>query len=260
MIKLDWNDISIIPSKISKIDSRSEINPFDENGKLPIYTAPMDMVIDNDNVSLFDDNKINICLPRNIKTNDNNHFHSFGLDEIINMFNNDQKMPNRILIDIANGNMNKLFDISKKIKNKYGDKIELMVGNIANPKTYKELCKIGVDYVRSGVGAGSACFIEGTKIKTVDGYKNIECVENGDVVLTHTGQYKLVINKISYKSYDNLLSVNNNISTKDHEYYVVEKRNIDLLNDDNIHQYCKWIKARELDKNIHYLVKSNKSV
>jgi len=32
-----------------------------------------------------------------------------------------------------------------------------MVGNIANPETYKEYCEIGVDYIRVGVGSGSAC-------------------------------------------------------------------------------------------------------
>jgi hypothetical protein len=37
----------------------------------------------------------------------------------------------RVPIDVANGH--KLWQISKKIKEKFGDDIELMVGNIANP-------------------------------------------------------------------------------------------------------------------------------
>ena len=49
-MKLDWNDISIVPEILSDISSRSEINPF-LDGKLPLFTAPMDTVIDENNIS-----------------------------------------------------------------------------------------------------------------------------------------------------------------------------------------------------------------
>jgi len=160
MIKFDWNDISIVPEVLSEISSRSEIDVFLENGNLPIFTAPMDMVIDEDNIKSFDDNKINICLPRNIKydiSKSNKHFYSYGLDEIIELFNNNQILPKKVLIDIANGHLLKLYNISRKIKEKFGNDIELMVGNIANPETYRKYCEIGVDYIRVNIGSGSAC-------------------------------------------------------------------------------------------------------
>ena len=53
MIKLDWNDISIIPETLSSISSRSEINPY-LDGKLPLFTAPMDTVIDENNIEEFE--------------------------------------------------------------------------------------------------------------------------------------------------------------------------------------------------------------
>ena len=46
--KFDWNDISIVPDCISSISSRKEVNPF-YNDKLPLFTAPMDTVIDHSN-------------------------------------------------------------------------------------------------------------------------------------------------------------------------------------------------------------------
>ena len=159
MKKFDWNDITIIPDTLSTIASRSEINPL-QNGKLPIFTAPMDMVIDENNISEFELNNVNVCLPRNVKFDslkNDNYFYSYGLDEMIELFESGKELPKKVLIDVANGHMLKLWEISKRIKEKYGNNIELMVGNIANPDTYRKYCEIGVDWIRVGIGGGSAC-------------------------------------------------------------------------------------------------------
>ena len=155
--KFDWNDISIVPDCISSISSRKEVNPF-YNNKLPLFTAPMDTVIDHSNSKEFENCGINVCLPRNVKYSElknDNYFYSYGLDEIIELVESKSKLPKRILIDVANGHMQKLFYISKVIKDNY--QVELMIGNIANPKTYEKYCEIGVDYIRVGIGGGSAC-------------------------------------------------------------------------------------------------------
>jgi len=158
-MKFDWNDISIVPETLSSISSRKEVNPT-YSGKLPIFTAPMDKVIDETNVNQFVENNINVCLPRHVKyevVKNEDYFYSYGLDEIIEILDKKSQLPKRILIDVANGHMQKLYDTAKKIKQTYGDKIELMIGNIANPDTYKKYCEIGVDYIRVGIGGGSAC-------------------------------------------------------------------------------------------------------
>jgi IMP dehydrogenase/GMP reductase len=159
-IKLDWNDVTIVPAELSSISSRSEINPYTADGKLPLFTAPMDTVIDDSNIKSFIENGINICLPRHVKYEElknESYFYSYGLDEIIELIESDAELPRRVLIDVANGHMQRLYDVSKQIKEKYGDQIELMVGNIANPNTYRKYCEIGVDYIRVGIGGGSAC-------------------------------------------------------------------------------------------------------
>jgi len=156
MVKFDLNDISLYPSEISDISSRNDIDIYLKNKNLPIYTAPMDTVIDIDNIDVFNINKINMCLPRYLNNNNDNYFHSYGLDDVIKLFESDN-LPKKLLIDVANGNMFKLWDMTKKIKEKYGNDIEIMVGNIANPKTYKKYCEINVDYIRCGIGGGSVC-------------------------------------------------------------------------------------------------------
>lgn len=43
------------------------------------------------------------------------------------------------------------------------------------------------------IAGGFPCAPAGTKIKTIDGYKNIEDIKKGDMVLTHNGVYKPVV-------------------------------------------------------------------
>lgn len=259
-MKFDWNDISIVPAILSDISSRNEVDTRNKDNKLPLFTAPMDMVISAANVDKFYNSGLNITLPRHIKYDElknDNYFYSYGLDEIIDILDNKVKLPPKVLIDIANGNMRKLYDTSKRIKEVYGDNIELMIGNIANPETYRMFCDIGVDYCRVSVGSGSACFVGDTIVNTKNGNKKISNIENGDFVLTHTGVYKEVINTIQYNTTENLININDTISTNDHKYYVIDTKYIDKVTDDNIHKYAIWISAEDLDPENHLLVEVN---
>ena len=45
-IYYSYNDVTIMPGVISEIEHRSECNPYDEEDMLPLFTAPMDTVVD----------------------------------------------------------------------------------------------------------------------------------------------------------------------------------------------------------------------
>lgn len=164
-----YNDVMIKPAVISSIKSRSECNPFLENGKLPIFTAPMNTVIDLENRQLFEDNHIMTILPRNIEFKERyesvmrGEWAAFSLSEFIEKFcgytyiTNNTQTPWRVLIDIANGHMRMLYDAVKEAKKQFKDKIEIMVGNIANPETYRIAYEAGVSYIRCGIGSGEVC-------------------------------------------------------------------------------------------------------
>ena len=156
--KFDFNDISLIPATISYVSSRSDINIYN-NEKLPLFVAPMDTVIDENNYKTFLELGLNVCIPRGCKgTFSNDCFISYGLEEIENIVygTDNRKLPYNVLIDVANGHSIRAIVVAKRIVTDHPH-VNLMVGNIANPETYKEYCKIGVWGVRCGIGGGSAC-------------------------------------------------------------------------------------------------------
>lgn len=164
MLKFDFDDILLEPAIISPIESRKTINLL-QNGMLPLFTAPMDTVVNSENAISFINNKVRVVLPRNdngiaVSSSHTKLWMSFGLDEFINAYLD--KTPSMshahyILIDIANGHMEKLLLTVEKAKNKYGKDIVLMVGNVAHPNTYIKLSNAGADYVRIGIGNGGGC-------------------------------------------------------------------------------------------------------
>lgn len=160
-MKFDFDDLLIQPSAQSNITSRKNVNVFDEKGMLPLFTAPMDTVIDMNNFNIYENNKIHSIIPRTNKDYvlSSNQWKAVGLDEFKSIFiDNIHDFDKRyILIDIANAHMKKLFELVEKSKLIYGDKLVLMVGNVANPDTYKLLSDAGADFIRLGIGGGSGC-------------------------------------------------------------------------------------------------------
>jgi len=169
--KFDLRDIAIVPTVWSVINSRSEINvnkQFCElDNKLPLMAAPMDTVVSEKNIDNFVKNGIIPCVPRGMRVkglHTSQFFQAFGLQEIekqLQEFDMSGFIPefskfNNILIDIANGHMKKLVNLVKKIKTKF-PLTKIMVGNIANPHTYRNLADAGADYIRVGIGGGAGC-------------------------------------------------------------------------------------------------------
>ena len=163
-----YNDVTIMPGIVSDIQHRSECIPWDDKNKLPLITAPMDTVVNEENFDLFEANHIYAILPRTAPL-DTRKFYStkgkwaaYSLKEFSDLFcNEDDKLPTthklKALIDVANGHMKCVFDLAKKAKSIYGDDLLIMGGNIANPKTYEEYARAGFYAVRVSVGTGCGC-------------------------------------------------------------------------------------------------------
>jgi len=61
-----------------------------------------------------------------------------------------------IVIDIAHGHSDVMFNAIKKLRESCGG-IQLIAGNIATAEAAKELCEVGVDAVKVGIGPGTIC-------------------------------------------------------------------------------------------------------
>jgi len=62
-----------------------------------------------------------------------------------------------LIIDTAHGHSKGVLETVKKLKKKYGNKVDIIAGNIATGDAGKALVKAGADAVKVGIGPGSIC-------------------------------------------------------------------------------------------------------
>ena len=144
--------------------------------------------------------------------------------------------------------------------------------NFNHELTLKNLNEIDVEDIPKHdiLTGGFPCFIEGTKVLTYGGYKNIEDVLLDDKLLTHTGEFQSILNlqkkiyngdlyEIDIKYHSNTINC-----TSEHPFYIREKkREWDSKLNIYIYTFNKpiWKKAIELTKNDYIgMVINNKNI
>lgn len=82
------------------------------------------------------------------------------------------------------------------------------------------------------------CFVAGTKVLTLEGYKNIDDIKIGDYVQTHTGNYEKVYNTMINKEHEKIIDIYSGSqfisSTTNHPHLVYDGKDI------------KWLSANEI--------------
>ena len=160
------DEICLTPAAVSPIKHRSDVIIYNTHNKLPLFTAPMSCVVNMENYSKFEDVGINTIIPRTIhwKTRlqsiNAGHWTAVGFKEAQYLLENPDELTSpkiRLCIDQANGHMEDLITLCFELKGCFGDRIRIMTGNVANPFVYKEYARAGIDYIRCGIGGGSAC-------------------------------------------------------------------------------------------------------
>ena len=183
---LTYDDISLIPTQVSRIKSRTEASTnctfLGLKLKVPVISSPMDSVTGIEMAKeLFNAGSLGIV----------NRFDS-SLDAVLNAkngkgikavsiaLNTDLKTIEKIAakkyiicIDTANANNKEVLKKTEMIKKKFD--VKIIVGNIAHGGTLDELENAGADAVRVGIGGGSVCT---TSIQTGIGIGQVSSLLN----------------------------------------------------------------------------------
>jgi IMP dehydrogenase/GMP reductase len=160
----------------------------------------MDTVIDKGNSFLFKGKGFKICYPRGVESFYKG-FESVSLDEFEKMVNSGLNLRVNILVDIANGHMEKLYNLSKKFIEIYSNS-KLMIGNIANPKTYEKFAEIGVHYIRVGIGGGSGCL---TSANTGVHYPMASLIKECYDIKKQWGYETKIVADGGFRNYDDII-------------------------------------------------------
>ncbi len=62
-----------------------------------------------------------------------------------------------IVIDVAHGHNTRTIEMTKRLRKTFGNKLELIAGNIATAEAARDLARAGADALKVGIGPGAAC-------------------------------------------------------------------------------------------------------
>ena len=183
---LTYDDISLIPTEVSRIKSRTEASTncsfLGLKLNVPVISSPMDSVTGIEMakelsnlgslgiVNRFDSSLDSVLNSKNGK----------GIKAISIALNTNLKTIEKIAaknylicIDTANANNKEVLKKTEMIKKKFN--VKVIVGNIAHGASLEQLENAGADAVRVGIGSGSVCT---TSIQTGIGIGQVSSLLN----------------------------------------------------------------------------------
>ena len=156
-------------------------------------------------------------------------------------------------LDVPNGYIPQIKQLVIDLRAEFPDMI-IFVGNVVTGDITEDLILNGADCVVCGIGGGAQCVLGNTKVKTLDGYKKMRDICEGDLVQTHTGEYHKVLTKLCYNYHYEKININGIECTPEHKLYVVNKKDIDNITEDNYTEFAYWVEACNLDEETQMLI------
>lgn len=272
-VQLDYNDVLIAP-QTTTINHRGEVEIIrnfktlrkdvggyhEEFNCCPIMNANMTQtgtfelvaeLLKNDMIGCIHKfyTAEKICEFCEQNTTDNRFFITIGLRDWQSEIQKLKDCSNykwSILIDVPNAYIPEVENLVKEVRKEFPDRI-IAVGNVCTGDRTQELIKAGANIVK--VGIGPSCFVGDTLIQTSKGLVKIKDIKENDLVLTHTGTYKKVVNTFQFKNKNSLIDINGIKCTKNHKFLVLNKSDIKKVNENNYQKYAYWMEAKDLTEN-----------
>jgi len=282
-LALTYDDIQLVPA-FSEVEHRQDISLRTKVSRnyeieIPLVASPMDTVCEHEMaykmyqlggvgcihrfMTIDEQCKQVKTLISNIKINLTEDIYGSDMESINNHFikipimaaigsNGDfleraislsEVGANVLIIDVAHGHHINVKRAIEAIKAS-NIKVDIIAGNIATAQAAIDLQDWGADGLRVGIGGG--CFTPDMKVKTSEGYVSIIDVKIGDKVYSHNGKLNEVVNKFEFDRDEDIIIINNIECTKNHEFYVVNKKYKSIIDDTNISEYAEWIPAENL--------------
>lgn len=169
LLSLTYDDISLIPTEISRVKSRSEVNIkstfLGEELAVPVLASPMDSVCGIEMARELNSlgcigivNRFDSSLRELFRDESS----SEGIQAVSVSLTADDELLERIAekkmlvcIDTANANNAHVLNKCEEIKKRYN--VKVILGNVAGGTTLSHLVNAGADAVRIGIGGGSMC-------------------------------------------------------------------------------------------------------
>jgi IMP dehydrogenase len=183
---LTYDDISLIPTQVSRIKSRTEASTncsfLGLKLNVPVISSPMDSVTGiemarelSNSGSLGIINRFDSSLDAvlNVKNGKGIKALSIALNTDLKTIEKIAAKKYIICIDTANANNKEVLKKTEMIKKRFD--VKIIVGNIAHGGTLDELENAGADAVRVGIGGGSVCT---TSIQTGIGIGQVSSLLN----------------------------------------------------------------------------------
>lgn len=166
---LTYDDISLIPTEISRIKRRTEASTEEEflghKMSVPVVSSPMDTVTGLTMTKELDRlgcigilNRFDSSFQEVIEGRTEAHGIKAVSISLKTKIDNLEALADKnliICIDTANANNVTVLDKCEGIKKRFN--VKVIVGNVAHGGTLKQLVDAGADAVRIGIGGGSVC-------------------------------------------------------------------------------------------------------
>jgi len=195
---LCFDDVLLVP-KSSDIKSRQEVdlttNLSDLTFRLPIISSPMDTVTESAMAlemyragglgivhrynTIDEQSEIILNIREEMEETSNENMCKISAavgvgddywSRILRLYESGISI---LCIDVAHGHHSLVEAAIKRTKDRFGDNLKVIAGNVATSQGYRDLSQWGADAVRIGIGGGSIC---STRIQTGHGVPTFQSV------------------------------------------------------------------------------------